>query len=193
MEEAAAEIKPSKYDRPENWKPPKPKPKKEVKKDDDDDAEMDDVVKPKRPPPKGLGKKPKAKIQKDEEEEKEAAPAKSEAPKKTVGGGGSSQGPTAPLDNDENVGAGLSSEDAIAMVTDSISADVVNAFDSAKWQDKVAGFEGLQAHIRENEPEHELLEAISKFIKAKMKGFKEPNINLLKGTVATFDVMARDS
>ena len=57
----------------------------------------------------------------------------------------------------------------------------------------MAGFEALQAHIRDNEPPHELLEAIGKFIKAKMKDFKESNINLLKGTVATYDVMARET
>lgn len=37
IDEAALEIKPSKYDRPENWKPPAPKAAKVVKKKDDDD------------------------------------------------------------------------------------------------------------------------------------------------------------
>ena len=50
IEEAAKEIKPSKFDRPENWKPPAPK-KPKVEKDDDD-MEME---KPKKAPPKGLG------------------------------------------------------------------------------------------------------------------------------------------
>ena len=57
----------------------------------------------------------------------------------------------------------------------------------------MAGFEALQAHIRDNEPSHELLEAIAKFIKTKMKDFKESNVNLLKGTVATYDLMARET
>ena len=38
-----------------------------------------------------------------------------------------------------------------------------------------------------------MLEAVAKFIKVKMKDFKESNINLQKGTVATFNVMATES
>jgi len=57
IDEAAKEIKPSKYDRPENWKPPVPKkvaPKKEEKLDDDDLMNAD-VAPPKKAPPKGIG------------------------------------------------------------------------------------------------------------------------------------------
>lgn len=55
IDEAAKEIQPSKYDRPENWKPPAPKkvaPKKEETLGDDD---LNDVAPPKKGPPKGLG------------------------------------------------------------------------------------------------------------------------------------------
>jgi hypothetical protein len=56
IDEAAAEIKPSKYDRPEGYKPPAPKAAKKVEKVDDDAAmTFDAPTKPKRAPPKGLG------------------------------------------------------------------------------------------------------------------------------------------
>jgi len=79
VDEAAKEVKPSKYDRPENWTPPPPKAepkpkvvKKPVKKpeaaapvDDADGGELDcfnnEVIAPKRAPPKGIGVKPKKK------------------------------------------------------------------------------------------------------------------------------------
>lgn len=81
VDEAAKEVKPSKYDRPENWTPPppkaEPKPKvvaKPVKKaakpapaeeldGGDDDGFNNDVIAPKRAPPRGIGVKPKKKTE----------------------------------------------------------------------------------------------------------------------------------
>ena len=193
LEEAATEIQASKYDKPENWKPPPPKKKKPVKVEVDEDAEMDDDAPPKKAPPKNIGKRPAKKkpaAAAEQEEAKESAPARSAPAKKAAG---SAKGPTAPVVDDENVGEGISADAAAAMVEESVGAGVISSFGSAKWQEKVAGFEALQAHIRDNEPSHELLEAIAKFIKTKMKDFKESNVNLLKGTVATYDLMARET
>ena len=36
IDEAAKEVKPTKYDRPENWKPPAPKPAKKAVAADDE-------------------------------------------------------------------------------------------------------------------------------------------------------------
>ena len=63
LNEAAKEIKPSKYDRPKDWKPPKPKkPKVEENKDASGDVIMDDMSPPKaaKKPP-NIGKKPPSK------------------------------------------------------------------------------------------------------------------------------------
>ena len=93
VDEAAKEVKPTKYDRPENWTPPppkaEPKPKSVAKKpaakkpapvDDDEDMDMmNDVIAPKRAPPKGIGVKPKKKTEDVEMADEEDAP---EAPKK---------------------------------------------------------------------------------------------------------------
>ena len=68
----AGEVKPSKYDREENYKPPPPK-KAPAKKPvaDDGDALMDfDAGPPKRAPPKGLGQRPPKKKKEVEEESK---------------------------------------------------------------------------------------------------------------------------
>jgi|TARA_B110000285_G_C15140199_1_gene630194 hypothetical protein len=90
-------VKPTKYDRPENWKPPPPKaePKPKVVKKapakkpamggDDDDEVMDDVIAPKRAPPRGIGVKPKGRkeaaedVEMADEEDAPAAPAKKAA------------------------------------------------------------------------------------------------------------------
>jgi len=134
VDEAAKEVKPTKYDRPENWKPPPPKPDPKAKpakkapaaakKGDDDDEMMDDVIAPKRGPPKGIGVKPKKKVADDVEmaDEEEAAPAKKPArappnigkkPEPRKPAAAPTKGPTAPVIQEEDLGAGLSKEAAI--------------------------------------------------------------------------------
>lgn len=63
---------------------------------------------------------------KNEEEKK--APASSTT-KKTV----PTKGPSAPVIQEEDLGAGLSKEEAEEKVAEFFSADVVSKFDSAKW------------------------------------------------------------
>ena len=95
VDEAAKEVKPTKYDRPENWKPPPPKaePKPKTAKKasaakaavegaDAEDALMTDVIAPKRAPPKGIGVKPKKKtddVEMANEEDAMAGPPKKAA------------------------------------------------------------------------------------------------------------------
>lgn len=52
-------------------------------------------------------------------------------PKKTVSSG---KAPSAPVVKDEDIGAGLSKEDAIDLVSDFFSAGNVAKFEDAKWQ-----------------------------------------------------------
>ena len=103
VDEAAKEVKPTKYDRPENWKPPppkaEPKPKAVAKKtpaakkpapvDDDEDMDMmNDVIAPKRAPPKGIGVKPKKKtedVEMADEEDAPAPPKKAARPPPNIG------------------------------------------------------------------------------------------------------------
>ena len=68
-----------------------------------------------------------------------AAPPKvkeeSKAPPKTAAG------PKGPQINDENVGEGLSKEEAIAKVEETFPPEVVENFgEEKKWNDKVLGF-----------------------------------------------------
>lgn len=68
IDEAAKEVKPSKYDRPENWKPPPPKKAAPKKAEPTDDELMSfDNGPPKKAPPKGIGVKPKKKTEENEE------------------------------------------------------------------------------------------------------------------------------
>ncbi len=88
----------------------------------------------KKPPPT-IGKKPEPKP-KPAEEKKTAAPAKPSA-------GG--KAPTGPAINDEDIGAGLSKEEAIEKVEAFYSSEHISKFtDDAKWQDKQEGFKGIQ-------------------------------------------------
>lgn len=100
MEEAAAEIKPSKYDRPENWKPPPPKkkkapPKVEEEKGGDDVLMNDDS--PMKPPVKKKKAVKKKAAPAEEPMESETKPAEEAAPKKAPPKAGASSGPTAKL------------------------------------------------------------------------------------------------
>ena len=156
IEEAAKEVKPSKYDRAENWKPPPPKPEPKAKpakkaaaaqRGDDEDCLMDDdVIAPKRAPPRGIGVKPKKKtedVAMADEEDAGAAPAKKPAgrPPPNVGkkpepkrpAAGPTKAPTAPVIQDEDLGAGLSKEAAIEKASEYFSAGTMAKFDAAKW------------------------------------------------------------
>ena len=99
MEEAAQEIKPSKFDRPENWKPPVAKKKKappKVEEEKDEDVLMNDDV-GFRPPAKKK-KAVKKKVPAAEQEESETKPAEEVAPKaKPPPREGAASGPVAKL------------------------------------------------------------------------------------------------
>lgn len=111
-----------------------------------------------------------------------AAPAKkppvlsSDRPKTAVVS--SSKGPSAPVIQDEDLGHGCSKEEAIDRVTEFFSAGTVAKFEDAKWNIKCEGFTELQDEIKEKEAPPEMIEAVAKFVKAKMKDWKESNINL---------------
>lgn len=153
IDEAAKEIKPTKYDRPENWVPPAPKkPKAVVVADEDDDG----MTKPKRAPPKGLGKKPvkKAPVEDEEMNDEEqivqpkAAAAKKPPPnigvkpepKRAAPSSGPSKGPTAPVIQEEDLGTGLSKEEAIEKAEEYYNSGTIAKFADAKWQIKQEAF-----------------------------------------------------
>jgi len=156
VDEAAKEVKPSKYDRPENWKPPppkaEPKPKVVAKKApakkaaavvvESDEDMADEVIAPKRAPPKGIGVKPKKKTEDVEMDDQEDAPAPKKAarappnigkapPKKAPAG--PTKAPTAPVIQEEDLGAGLTKESAIEKASEYFSGGIIAKFDAAKW------------------------------------------------------------
>lgn len=222
IDEASKEVKPSKYDRPENYKPPPPK-KAPAKKAADDDESMDfDAGPPKKAPPKGIGQKPKKKVEdeemknddelmdfdagppkkappkgigvkpkkKTEDDSEPSTPAKKppalSSAKPKAAAPTSSKGPTAPVINDEDVGSGMSKEEAVAKAEEFFDAGTVKKFDDAKWQVRVEAFNEVQEQIKEREATHDIIEAAAKFIKVKMKDWKESNINLQKSIVGFY-------
>jgi hypothetical protein len=118
---------------------------------------------PVRKPP-ALSKKPAA---------KPAAAAKTVATKTPVAGG------------DEEDGSGLSKEEAIEKVQSYFSAETVDLFDDEKWQNRVLGYKGMQEQIVEKKADSVMIEAIARFMKAKMKDWKESNMNMIKETINT--------
>ena len=55
----------------------------------------------------------------------------------------STKGPSGPNIQEEDVGSGLSKEEAEAKVNDVFGSDVASKFEEAKWQDKVEGFKAV--------------------------------------------------
>jgi len=102
----------------------------------------------------------------------------------------SGKAPTAPVIQDEDLGHGCSKEEAIEKVGGFFSASAVAKFEDAKWNVKVEGFTDLQNEIQEKQPTPDILEAVAKFVKARMKDWKESNVNLQKAIVAIFNFMA---
>jgi hypothetical protein len=50
------------------------------------------------------------------------------------------------------LGAGISKEDALAKCQEFYNLATIKAFEEAKWQDKVEGFNKLQEEIKEKQP-----------------------------------------
>lgn len=149
----------------------KPKPKA------DEDEVMKDETKP-APPKKAATAAPPSKPAAS------AKPAAGGAPKAAGGAGGG---------QDEDVGAGLSKEEAEQKVTESFPEEVIANFeDTRKWNEKVEGYKGIAQALQGGmNPGADLVEAIVKFVKMKMKDWKESNINIIKESIALFTVIAQ--
>lgn len=80
----------------------------------------------------------------------------------------------------------MSKDQAIEKASEFYEASIIAKFEEAKWQDKVEGFNGLKEAIESLKPDKTIVEATLKFVKAKMKDFKESNINLMKETANIF-------
>jgi hypothetical protein len=77
-------------------------------------------------------------------------------------------------------------------VRETFNNDNVAKMEEAKWQDKVEGFKGLGEQVVELQPGADVIEGLAKFVKSKMKDWKESNINLIKETIALFLVVAQN-
>ena len=161
---------------------------------------------PKRKPP-NIGKKPPTRKEKEaaaaaaaaageeepKEEKKAPAPPKrafgekpATASKPAASGGGGGKTVKATDIQEEDVGEGLSKDQAIEKVSDFYDGEHVSKFEDSKWQVKVEGFQGLKAQIEELKPDATMVEATVKFIKARMKDWKESNLNMMKEAIFTF-------
>jgi hypothetical protein len=76
-------------------------------------------------------------------------------------------------------------------VAENFPAEVVAFFeDTNKWDVKVQGYKGIAAAIAEMQPPGDVIEGVVRFVKMKMKDWKESNINLIKESIALFTVIA---
>ncbi len=92
---------------------------------------------------------------------------------------------------EEEIGAGMGKDTAIEKVGAFYDAGHVAKFEEAKWQDKQAGFVGLKEQIEALKPDKTMVEATAKFVKAKMKDWKESNIVMMKEAVSVLLVMTQ--
>ncbi len=149
-----------------------PKQKEEEEKVASGDADMNDdedaFAKPKAAPVKP---KPKPELK--------AKPS-------TTAAVGKPKGSSGPQIQEEDVGVGLSKEEAEAKVSEFFSAENVAKMEEAKWQDKVEGIKGLGAEVEELKPTADVVEGLAKFIKTRLKEWKESNLNMIKETIALF-------
>lgn len=67
-----------------------------------------------------------------------------------------------------------------------------NLEDSMKWNEKQQGYKAMAAAIIEMQPSSEIIEAVVRFTKMKMKDWKESNINLIKEAIALFTAIAQN-
>lgn len=130
-------------------------------------------------------KKPAPKLK----EEEKKAPASKPAAKTALTGA-----PKGPNIQEENVGEGLSKEEAESRFIETFSAEIVaNLEDTKKWNEKQEGYKALQQSIIEMQPESVILEAVVKYVRDRTKQWKESNINIIKEVLALFTVMAQQT
>ena len=77
----------------------------------------------------------------------------------------------------------MGKETAIEKVGEFYDAAHVAKFEEAKWQEKKIGFDGLKEQIEQLKPDKTMVEATAKFIKAKMKDWKESNLVMMKEAI----------
>jgi len=106
---------------------------------------------PRKPPP-NIGKKPVSK--KAEQPEEEQKPATSGPPPRLAAKAAASAAPSGPTKTikaediqEEDLGAGISKEQAIERVSNYFDAGLLASFEEAKWQDKQNGFTGMKEKI----------------------------------------------
>lgn len=140
-----------------------------------DDEEMKDEA-PKAPPPKPKVEEKKAPAQK-------AAPAKGAPAKAAAGAAG----------GDDDAGGGMSKEEVEAKMQEAFPPEVLELLtDDKKWAEKVEGFKGIQQSLLASQPTADIIEAVVRFTKSKMKDWKESNINLVKETLALFGAISQN-
>ena len=171
----------------------------------DDGAAGDNVlieVAPARPrgPPPNIGKKPVSKkpaaVDDGDDDASAPAPKKVGGPPARLAGRSTAAAASGPVKvikaddiQEEDIGSGMGKETAIEKVTEFYAAEHVAKFEEAKWQDKQAGFVGMKEQIEELKPDKTMVEATAKFIKAKMKDWKESNIVMMKEAISVLLVM----
>lgn len=84
----------------------------------------------------------------------------------------------------------MSKEEAEAKVNEVFGPEITGKFEEGKWQDKVEAFKAIGEQLSGMQPGGDVIEAVAKFVKAKMKDWKESNINILKEAIALFTVIA---
>lgn len=206
INESAAEIKLTKYDK-SKVPPKKPAAKKEESKgtDVDGDAIMSfDDPKPMKKK-KAAGGPPAAFLKRQQEMEAQAA-NKLEELKTEIKGGAPPKKKAAPVEEEkiapssevskapkpvvdkpkvivQDSGAGVLKEDAVNILTDLAPPSLLKQFDESKWQDKKEAYTNLSAWFLQQDYTSDIFEACMWLVKIKMKEWKEKNVNIVKGAL----------
>ena len=150
---------------------------------------LDEPMEAVQPPPK----KKKAAPPKEEDEgappppppPPKKAPAKKAPPKEEK-----KKAAGAPVE-EEVGGPGLSKEEAEEKFREMVPGEIVSGLEEAKWQDKVEAYKALGEFLVAEECPADLVEASAKVVRARMKDWKEGNVNLVKGVVTFVTEVAR--
>ena len=212
VNESAAEVQLTKYDKPrvaKKKKAPK-KPKEEDKYDADGDAVMtfdDPPPKPKKKKKKAGG--PPAAFLKRQQQMQAKAADKFEELKAELNGEVpppkraakqesmeeekiDTASPPAtdnkPIEKKANVivedtGSGLAKEDASPIIEERVPSTILKKFEEAKWQDKKEAYTQLGRWFLDQEYSGENLEAVLWYIRIKTNDYKEKNVNIAKAAL----------
>jgi len=86
----------------------------------------------------------------------------------------------------------ISEEEAIQILSEKMPGEIISGLSKPEWKERVQTLQNMHQFIQENSDkvDSKFTDALSRFIRIKLKDFKESNINILKEAISLLNLVA---